>query len=107
MSTPIPVPSPSSGAASLGTPLAPDPPPPPAPAAPPPPHPDEELAPGDMAWHTYHDHRDPEGVTRTQLVAVTHAGEHHVHGVVLGDARHLAAFARGVLTRTHPAAAGD
>jgi len=107
MSTPpIPVPGPSAGAAALAAPLAPDPVPPPGPDPAPAPHPGEEFAPGQMAWYTYHDHRDPEGTDRVQLVAVTHTDDDHVHGLVLGDARHLASFARGVLTHEHPAARG-
>jgi hypothetical protein len=103
VSTPPPAPyAGPQGPASLGTPLAPDPVPPPAPAGPPAPHPDEEFVPGQMAWYSYHDHRDPEGRDRVQLVAVTHVTDDHVHGLVLGDARNLASFARGVLTHQHP-----
>jgi hypothetical protein len=104
VNTPAPAPyAGPQGPASMGAPLQPDPPPPPV-TTPDVPHPDEEFQPGQMGWYSYHDHRDPEGTDRVQLVAVTHATDDHVHGVVLCDARQLASFARGVLTRQHPAA---
>jgi hypothetical protein len=90
------------GAGQLGAPL------PPAPApAPPAPIPGddrepEEFSPSHMAFYAYHDHRDPPGAQRVQVVLVTHVDDEHVHGMVLGDARQLASFAPGELSHGYP-----
>lgn len=90
------------GVGQFGAPLQPPPPPAPVPVDVTP-HPDESWQPGELGYYTYHDHRDPEGTDRTQLIMVTHVEENHVHGIVLGDTSNGAQFAPGVLTHEHPA----
>lgn len=89
------------GSASMSAPLAPQPEPaqPVQPAAP---HPSESFVPGDLGFYSYHDHRDPEGVSRVQVVSVAHVDPDHVHAIVLGDASQLASFAPGQLTHAYP-----
>lgn len=89
------------GAGQMAPPLQP-PPAPPAPASVATPYASESFAPGDMAFFTYHDHRDPEGVNRTQVAVVAHVDENHVHAVVLADASQLASFVHGQLTHGYP-----
>ena len=81
-----------------------DPEPPPAPPAAPLPHPGEVFAPGEFGYYSYHRNGDPEGVMRTQLVAVAHVTADHVHGLVLGDVADVASFGQGVLTHGYPEA---
>lgn len=86
------------GGGSLAAPLQPDPAPPARPAEPEQPHPGETFAPGELATYAYHDHRDPEGTTRSQVVMVTHVDDDHVHGLVVGQLRDVASFPHGALT---------
>lgn len=91
------------GAAAMSQPLQPPPPPAPVPTTPTP-FAGEQFVPGEMAFFTYRDARDPEGKTRTQVVSVAHVDEGHVHAIVLGDASQLASFEHGVLTHGYPLA---
>lgn len=94
------------GAGQLSAPLQPDPPSPPPPVAPVP-HPEQTFAPGQLAMYDYAHPADKPGTTRTQVVMVTHTGEHHVHGLVLGEVQNIASFLKGQLRGDHdPAAAG-
>lgn len=91
------------GIGQAGSPLAP--PAPPAPIAEhDQPNPDEVFAPGELGYYTFADPRTPAAPPRTQVIAVTHVDDQHVHGLVLGDAKDLASFGHGTLTHAHPAA---
>jgi len=86
------------GGGQLSAPLAPPPPPEP-PKTVETPHLDESFTAGDLARYHYIHPADKPGVTRTQVVMVTHEDEHHVHGFVVGELRDLASFLKGELTR--------
>jgi hypothetical protein len=94
---PVPYAGPA-GAGQLAAPLQPAPPPAP-PREPDVPHPGVRLRPGELARYTYHDHRDPEGVNRDQLVMVSHTDDDHVHGFVVGNLQEVASFLHGQLAR--------
>jgi hypothetical protein len=96
------VPRPSAGIAATAAPVRPDPEPEPPKAAPAP-HAGETFEPGQLGYYSYHRNGDPEGVDRTQVVAVVATTADHVHGLVLGDAADVASFAQGQLTATPPA----